>query len=560
MAILKKRPRISLLAPRELVAGTSFEVEVKLQCDAPVPVDALEVEFEARRGYLYDHDPRATSLWAARARPFRGGDLGPGEHSYRVRFDLPSDLPSSFRGDLVFVDHRIHVRADIPWWPDATATFMLYLVGVQQESSEEANVYATHRDGPPGTKPYFEVALGRSQVKPGGQIAGAISLANVDHNDYREIEVRLLAEETVNSGLVTDVRYTPRTRWIMEPRELRSDVPVRFWLNAPATMPPAFQSGDIAMRWLLEIRVHVAWGPDATTLIPVTVEASSPPGDNWDAPLAVGSERMALVWRQVAERVGATLEGDRLVGSVGDAVFEVRREHRGRRGVGLSGELRFENLGVGLSTDRDGWSARDSAHEEALRSALGQLDGVRPHEAGDEHLAWEVDDAGLRVQLLFEFVQTIARVGRVLLQVFETLGPPARLAADAPDWEEAATRLRGRFVAARCGVVGVRQHARFALYPEWGSGGSVHGWVVEVVPDAPLDPARRFLWSVGDPVPTGPGFDLTALVTVAQSLVVDGASMRARFPSSLGGMDAVGHVEHLLALERVFGGQSGPYR
>jgi hypothetical protein len=55
----------------------------------------------------------------------------------------------------------------------------------------------------------------------------------------------------------------------------------------------------------------------------------------------VGSARLELLWETVARHTGCEPEGTTMRTTVGSVSVDVRREHRGRDGVYVVGELRY---------------------------------------------------------------------------------------------------------------------------------------------------------------------------------------------------------------------------
>ena len=266
MALIKKRPTISLIAPRWIRSGSTFEVQVILNCEKVVPVDGVEVVLEGRGGYVSQsqhgqHD-NATHFLRLRAVPEGSRELKVGRHAYRVRFSVPADAPSTFRGDLVFVDYTVKVRVDIPWWPDARATFALRTVGAETAQEPSTHVYVTHRDGPPGRKPYFEVSMGSARIEPGGTLQGAVSLANIAHNDYRNIVVSLVAEQTVKTTMGTTATNTCRVRWKVAPTELSEGAAIQFRLKVPEDAGCSFNASENNLNWSVEVHLDIPLWPD----------------------------------------------------------------------------------------------------------------------------------------------------------------------------------------------------------------------------------------------------------------------------------------------------------
>src|SRR5690606_25343720 len=90
--------------------------------------------------------------------------------------------------------------------------------------------------------------------------------------------------------------------------------------------------------------------------IPVVVHPPRPLGrDRGEAPapLAVGSERLAIVWAEAARRSGWNHARGELSREVDDFRLVVRRDHRGRAGLRLRAEATF----LGGRPWRTAWAA-----------------------------------------------------------------------------------------------------------------------------------------------------------------------------------------------------------
>ncbi len=563
MALIKTRPEIRLAMPRVIVAGGSFTARVILRCSEPVPVDGLSVELVGAGVWhtSSQHGQNRNVLDVVRllGRPLaERTELEAGDHEYLVSFAVPADAPPSFSGSLLSVQWEFRVRADIPWWPDAKATFVAHVA--PRPSSEAApppRVFASDTGGPQGTKPYAEISLG--EVVSGQALEGTIALCNTAHNDYRAVELRLTSVETIPSLFSPRTERHKRQSWKLPLSSPAENELIRFKLDLPALVP-AFETFKLSLSWMLEVRLNLAWALDTKLWIPLEVRARAVAHDTeMSAPLAVGSDRLAQIWQRAGHETGFSYRDAELSRESGAARLLIRREHRGRAGLRLVAEARYPDLDLGLHAVKGRLRARDEAQSEILDSSTApQCEGLLLEQADDTHMVFSVDDPGTRLRSVRATADRFAAFWHAFETARESLPAPADLADAVPAFQSAARRLGGDLDVASMDIRGSRHETPFALEIRWDDDGQACT-VLEVRPAMPVDARWHQRWGGGPlgPLPDG----LEPLLVGARSASIDVGAIRVVFPPC--GSDVVPMVERveaMLELARRLSGQGAGYR
>jgi hypothetical protein len=588
MALIKTRPDVRLLLPRPLVAGQAAEFIIELDCPEPVPVDTITLSFLGEVVWFttsqYGRHRHSMGFVDHRV-PLLGEqtELEAGKHRLRTGFGLGTNLPSSWEGDRLAIEYRARVHVDIPWWPDKRADFVLRVSGARPsgvEGEEGPIVYVSRAGGPPPKGPYLELSLGQRSVRPGGTMRLGAALGNVDRNRYRQLQLSLVAEESFPTGLggsyVQEYRVARWTVAIDEhPGELQ---PIPFCVELPTKLAPAFELGGCKLRWLLAVNADVAWGVDPKLRLPIHVvppEQASP--GEVAAPLAVGSDRLRLVWTRVGEQTGLELVEDRLRGLVDGVGIEVQRI-QGEEGPQVIGLLEFPNLGAGLRPHRQrrgllggletGLAARDEGQTRALDEQLGPLLAEGDHsllEAEDDHLRLALDGAGLELGPLKVFVTKLVDLARAIAAL--ELPAPAAMAEHAGAWEAAADALRGELRRADLCLSFAREELHLEIGCDFDDEGQLRSTHLELDPGQPI-PSRLLLVWTGDtalPEHELPLAELAAPPTWAESarvaLHIESDCVRILLPAPLPDPRLErGRIDALIAIGRQLRGRAGPYR
>ncbi len=567
--LIKRRPEIMLFAPRAIRAGDEFVASLRLSCAEAVPVSAVDVELRgAFTGQLRtqgDGGIHEQVFLRQRARVAEEGELSAGEHTYKVSFRLSDGLPASYEGDDLRIEYVIAVHVDIPWWPDARASFVLKMVAVEVSAPVASpRVYASAAGGAPGSKPYLEVSLGVTDVEPGGTLRGAVALSNTTTNDYRAIEIALVGVESIELRSGRHTHHRKARSWRLPVQVVAEGEPQRFKLSLPETLVPAFKLGVVSLRWFLDVRAKVAWSRDPEVWIPLTVRASGviEEGDV-RAPLAVGSERVSLVWRSVAEARGLVFADGVLRWRGGDVELAVSREHRGREGGVLRGALAFPELGIGLSAENGALTSRDPDQARWLSAQLGPpLTVLLPAQADDRGLVFELRDSGQDRSTLLIFVDGLLALAKALDPLLTEVPPPSSMVELVPAWARAAQALGLRLRPGPMVLRGRVDGCAIEVRTGWDIHGLPDQTIFELTPGRPIDGRYHLSWFQGEALPESK-LPLAELVSGerARALDISADSVRIDLRGALEDPEAERtRITALVEVGRRLEGRRGGYR
>jgi hypothetical protein len=524
VGVFKHRPRVSLFLPRELEVGRRHDAKVVLTARRPVVVDWIDVAIEGvERGVVGSGKSARTLRRHALKLGARLGEahtLAQGQTELPFTFDLPPDLPASYRGSLCGVDYTAAVRASIPWWPDAYAAFDLCVVrGRGPEPPEQPALFSSDPSGPRAQEPHVEGSLATSVVEPGGVVAGALALGNVAHNAYVGLEVGLVSTEAVLvDGEVRALAEATRFALSLPAEGLVDGASVPFRFRIPDTAAPTLSATLARLDWSFFVTAKIRWRSDITMYVPVVVVPRAAGGAAVErprrAPPTVGSERVERLWREVAEERGLAYEAGRLSGRVGEVSFDVVREHRGRRGVFLAAhftypslhlDLRLEpvesslrRLALRVASDETSWDRRYSLTGRDRSQAVAFADRLRPLlewvgalTVRDDAAQIDVSGSGQRRDRLASFAAGALEAARVFEAARRAIPAPAAFAATLEAWERFAERLGGSVETARMIATGRLDSAPVEVRTEWSSGGEPDRTVLTVRPLAAIGRDRE---------------------------------------------------------------------
>ena len=567
--LIKRRPEIMLYAPRAIRAGGEFVARLHLTCAEAVPVSAVDVELRGSfTGFLRSQGDGGTSeqvFLRQRARVAEEGELSAGEHSYLTAFRLSEGLPASYEGDDLRIEYVIAVHVDIPWWPDARASFVLKMVAAELGAPVASpRVYASAAGGAPGSKPYLEVSLGVTDIEPGGTLRGAVALANIATNDYRTIEIGLIGVESIPQRSGRHVHHRGARRWRLPVQAVAEGEPQRFLLSLPETLIPGFKLGVCSLRWFLDVRANVAWSRDPQVWIPLTVRAAGVIEEGEvRAPLAVGSERVSLVWRSVAEARGLIFADGVLRWRGGDVELAVGREHRGRDGGVLRGSLAFPGLGIGLAAENGALCSRDPEQARWLSAELGPpLTVLLPAQADDRSLVFELRDSGQVRSTLLVFVDGLLALAKRLDPALLAMPPPSSMVALVPAWARAAQTLGLRFRPGPMVLSGRVEGCSIEVRTGWDIHGLPDQTIFELLPARPIDGRHHLSWFQGEAQPESK-LPLGALVSGERARALDISADSIRIDLSGALEDPQAERTRITALAEVgkrLEGRRGGYR
>ncbi len=567
--LIKRRPEIMLYAPRAVRAGGELRARVHLRCPEDVPIKAVDVELQGVFSSFLQHQENGGSreqvYLRQRARVAGEGELEGGDHAYDTVFRLPATLPASYDGHDIRIQYLIAVHVDIPWWPDARASFVIKVMAPDLDAPvAKPRVFASAAGGAPGAKPYLEVSLGGTDVLSGGMLRGAVALANLSTNDYRAIEIGLVAVESIHqrSGRYT---YHRKVRgWRLPVQAVAEGEPQRFTLSLPEGLVPGFEIRACSVRWFLDVRANVAWSRDPRVWIPLTVRASGIVDEGQvRAPLAVGSERVMLVWQSVAQARDLVFADGVLRWRGGDVELALAREHRGREGALLCGTLSFPELGIGLKAEKGQLTSRDPAQAEWLAEELGAaLTVLLPATADDASLVFELHDAGQDRATLLLFVDGLLALAKLLGPALGAVPPPASMVEHVPAWASAAQALGLRFRPGPMALRGRVDGCAVEVRTGWDIDGLPDQTIFELVPARPIDGRHHLSWFHGEALPEST-LPIAALISGERARALDISADVIRIDLSGALEDPATELARISALAEVgrrLEGRRGGYR
>lgn len=558
-----------MLVPRAIVPGHVFQARAIVRCQQPLPVKSVDVELvgtcvwytRSQYGKLRNDEVFHRSI----ARVCGKADFAAKDHGFPVQFELPEDVPATYLGEDLEVEYAIHVHVSIPWWPDARASFIAFAgARYQPEPERQRSVYTSGADSLEDHRPYAELSLGSTTLYPGETLRGAVALANVAYNNYRGVDIQLIAVEEFPAFLGSSRHHRRTHKWSLEVAATGEAEAIRFALQMPDSVVPGFACGRCQLAWFLEVRVDVAWSPDLRMWVPVEIGGLRA-GEQLvvPAPLAVGSERLDLVWREAAAQTGFTFSQGQLVKTDADTKITISREHHGRRGVVLAGHLEFPDLGVGLRAGPNGLCARDPEHAARVGEAVELGEAAMVTEVSDTGIWLERADGGLRLEPLIEQARVLAQAAEAIARLRYQLPAPRCMVAMVPAWERAARLLSGRLLLAPMIIVSQADDMAIEVRTDWDTGGQPSRTVFELRPANFIDHRHRIVWRAGDTLAPLEAADLP-LETIgdgARALAIDATRIRVFLAGPL--QDPATEIDRISALVHIgqkLSGRAGLYR
>jgi len=508
MALVKRRPRVTVLVPRVVHPGESFEATFEVDVQKAVPIDSFVVTLDGRTrvlspqgGYSIGSSPLALS-----ARISGPAELAPGRHRFPCRFELPLDAPPTLHGLLVRITYALGAQIVIPWWLDVDRAFELTVVARPYDGPRTPAplLYSSAPDGPTEREPHAEVSVADGVVEPDRALRGAVALGNVAFARYTGIRVTLTGWEHV-LGVAQERVFGA---WqIQIPLSSPTDgEPIPFDLRVP-DVPPSMGNQDFRVRWTLDVTVTRKLGADLVVSLPITVlprgSSAQSVGVVRAAP-SVGNARTAAVWSEVAARAGMRFDGERLEARVGEVDVAIMRESAQGR-PRLVAQLAFPSLGLELRGGPAGglsslWStpgvllgrgfrleSRDRpqlvALIERVEVVLGRA-SVRHFD--DERLVLERAGAGVSTDPVRDFASTALAVAALLPKLAREL--PLASGIDAGPWRALAERLGAELLPARPSVRGELDGHAIEVAQLWAPGGVAEALRVTARSSAALAP------------------------------------------------------------------------
>lgn len=597
----KHRPDISLRCPATVSPGEPFIATVSLETKAPVDVKWVTAELAGKmRGSVGSGDSRSSKrvgVCTLAARLCEERRLHKGINTFRASFTIPSGSPPSYRTHDARVEYEMSIRASIPWWPDAKRTFEIN-VGLEEPMVPHPGMarLIASADQPTGLDPYIEASIAQDVFAPGDVITGSVAFSNVAKNRYKGARLRIIGTERVDIGKWTKESNDRTDLEFAMPLDPVEGQAYPFRLRLPDHLPPSHQTTYWTLSYVLEIEAQRSWARDLAIAVPFTIvprrfKTRSAPARR--ALPTIGSERIAAIWAEAASETGLTLEDDALRGEVTGVAVTIGRDHRGREGTFIVGELEYPPLGLDLSIQRGGrfdllgrddieigvskWDrrhrveARDAEQTRAfLLEVGGSLARFRTVVMSDRTLRVEVKDAGTQPGPVRAITEAIVTLARALADARRRIPPPGAMTSDVQAWTRLAEELSGTLDHVRMEVRGTTGALPVVISTEWTKRGSPLLTALEVTTEVSVERSLRLL----APDFTVLGGDPGALASAeiqdlirrigehpASAITVAPNGVRVELPAPLTDFTAaVTRLRTMTQLVRALGPSAGPYR
>lgn len=483
---MRSRPTLEVrYSPRHPRAGQRITLIAILTGHSRTPIDRVCFRFTGRETRMYSAGKTAT--WTTRDRfdltdETEGLELDAGQHVAVERaFTLPKGLPPSFSSAVSTIEYLAEVRVDIPWWPDRTARYHVYVRPEPAEAKRRRTAaFAASREDE-GIKVELTVEGGGHTL--GEELEGAVAADRFAPKEVRRIEVSVIAVEgpagPSHVGPHEVFRSQPITFSLPEPGH---PYPFRYFLpNGPV---PSFRGKVVQVRWLVEARAVVRHGRDTVVRSELQVAESRKPAPKDEGPpprvAPLGRERRAQAWASAARHTGLQLdaETETMTGAVGAVRLTIALELHQRRLRPIA-QLDWPDVGLGLTLAERKWTdalrgavALGDAAFDARFAARGQradavkalfpaplralLAGFARVAIDDEGAVLGAEQLGVGLAPLEAFVKAVQKTARALSGALDDLPAPEPLGPHRAAWRAFAAKHGGHFQPACFAVRGAR--------------------------------------------------------------------------------------------------------
>lgn len=614
--LLKSRPDVELLLPREIIPGQEVSAVLVLRCRKSISVDAIHVQFTGTERW-----GEVQKRFLALVAELGGQDLPEGETRLPFRFAIPNGNPPTYAGTAASVRYEASVHVDIPWWPDRRAQFTIFVGSTPRTSPVDApQRYSTRPSGPAGKEAHAELSLTSQWARPGDIISGAFALSNTAYNRYGAAILRLNSKESSHFGFRQSMAARSFASRIEDTSQGEATM-IPFRMSLPGTTTPGFDEhrpgnevGLFSVKWEFVLEVEVRRGKNIVMAIPfdvlpIDLTAKTRP---YQAPPVVGSNRTGELWKSVGQGHGFEMHGDELRKTLGESSVVIRREHQGADGVFLLASFDFPSLDLGLEVERAGTlrrvmgggvsfdhptfdtdyfvRARDT---EQTRASLSDVfcakdsslttRSARLQSMDDETCVMSLADNGHSEEMLSTILEDANKALGTLHGLAAKVEPPTGLSGTLGEWEFLRDGLGAALAIGSLRVSGDQGSVSVEVVTLFGKDGRPDATQLRVMPSSPLDVAP-FEFNADSPddalVTTFAGEiaqRLSAALAGAAHFRMDKDELVLEFDAPLGhppeankallgdaeDLDAASallRIGHLVRVVGLLGGESGPYR
>ncbi|MCC6993720.1 MAG: hypothetical protein IT370_03720 [Deltaproteobacteria bacterium] len=367
------------------------------------------------------------------------GKLPAGRTSYECHFQLPVDLPPTYRGRHFEVGYAIHAHLDVSWGGDLEGAWHIAIGPAPPPGPAPGPPLRALLPAPDG-EPLFSLEVDSSVFTVGAPITGRVELAPALGNIAGTVALVLLARETTvhTRAVVVQEHGLPWRGVALSPGT------ANFGFTTP-DLAPGFLGQSGALQWWLEAHLLSASpralaalsgpGPTPTLRVPIHIEAPRVRPAHAALPSPVLSdEAVAATWQRVAQGFGLSSADTRMAGVVNGCALTLQRTP-GVHGS-LVAELRFQPLRIGLRVSPDGPSDEDvSPQVQALLTALrGDLPARTRRWLADDHIRLVLADSGRHEGRLLAFVGELIALAGALELARAELPLPAIAGLHLPTW------------------------------------------------------------------------------------------------------------------------------
>lgn len=506
---MRSRPRLTVfLSPEKPRPGDELRVVAQLESRSETPSEGTVFRLDGKEA-RYSHTSssgKSTTVHykyhpvvalEARTDP---RTLTVGTYRHEALFPLPTDAPPSIQTNLSSIKYQLDVRVSIPWWPDRRERYEITVLPPRWRAEPAgARVYTSREEGPAHGETYIEATLDPSAPFVGGELVGAISLANVAKR-ARRLKVALVGVDVAHFESATMEGEVRHYEWTIVDGRPPEGERIPFRAKLPESELPSFTATLFHLQWKVEVVVENAWARDAKIVVPVTI---APEGSLVEGATAlrrlppVGHERRAKAWARIAATHGFEndAESETMTARVGGTTVRVHLEQRPEKGLFTVAYVDWPDLGIGLSIGERRWT-------DAFRSKLATQDRAfdarfavraREQEQLDAFLKPKLratllasaevaaDDAGAllaepggghRLETLDAFVRVVLEVARLADKAVARVPAPAAMRDHLPAWRTFAATTRGRLEVGSMSIEGARfDGSHVDVRTEWAEAG-----------------------------------------------------------------------------------------